>query len=78
MTYPSNYELVRKDLLRREQADLDRFGAPRSEYTGSASIFDAYDKALSLVCYLRQVIEEMKVGVVFHNPVHNDPPGYAQ
>lgn len=49
----TNEELVRTDLLHREK------NTPSAAYTGPAAILDAYDTALDLSCYLRQVIEEM-------------------
>lgn len=62
MTTTSIYELVRKDLLERERQDVANFGAPRLGYQGRAAILDAYDSAIDLACYLRQVIEGMTVG----------------
>lgn len=56
------YELVRRDLLAREQQDLKSFGAPTQAYRGRAAILDAYDGAIDLACFLRQVIEEMTIG----------------
>lgn len=52
-------ELVRRDLLHREKTDTEHLGAPSQHYSGPEGILDAYDDALSLACYLRQVIEEM-------------------
>jgi hypothetical protein len=55
VTQLSIQELVRKDLLWHEQM--------HSAYdSGSSAILDAYEEALSLCCYLRQVIEDMKIG----------------
>lgn len=62
MSKPSTYELVRRDLLAREQQDLAAFGAPAEAYRGRAAILDAYDSAIDLACYLRQVIESMTAG----------------
>ena len=55
-------ELVRRDLLNRERTEIESFGTPVQQYTGPTAILDAYDEALSLVIYLRQVIEEMTIG----------------
>lgn len=75
MTYISNYELVRRDLLDREQDDLRRLGTPAVVYSGRSAILDAYQDAIDLVCYLRQVIEEMQIGGQLFA---SEPPGYAQ
>lgn len=68
MTPISNYELVRRDLLQREQEDLKRLGAAQVSYAGRPAILDAYDDALNLCCHLRQLIEE----------TGNEPPEYAR
>jgi hypothetical protein len=61
-TNASIYELVRRDLLAREQQDIQAFGAPTEAYIGRSAILDAYDSAIDLACYLRRVIEEMTLG----------------
>lgn len=58
MTQISLHELVRRDLLNREQEGIRLYGTPRVSYNGRAAILDAYDEALNLVVFLRQVIEE--------------------
>jgi hypothetical protein len=50
-------ELVRKDLLWAEQQ-----GTLAEPYTGNEAILDAYEVAMDLVCYLRQLIEDMTIG----------------
>lgn len=67
VTTPSAYELVRRDLLRRENEDIKRFGAPASHYEGSEALLDAYDTALDLACVLRQFIENLTVGDGSHD-----------
>jgi hypothetical protein len=52
-------ELVRRDLLHREQEQTKRFGTPVEPYTGAEAILDAYEEAISLTIYLRQLIQEM-------------------
>lgn len=61
-TPPSTYELVRRDLIAREQQDIQSFGAAADTYRGRAAILDAYDGAIDLACYLRRLIEDMSIG----------------
>lgn len=63
-------ELVRRDLLSRERTEIQSFGSAVQQYTGPTAILDAYDEALSLVIYLRQVIEELTIsGKPFPTPL---------
>ena len=63
MTSLSIPELVRRDLLWREQQSSS------SAYTGRAAILDAYEEALDLTIYLRQVIEELTIsGQLYPTP----------
>jgi hypothetical protein len=50
-------ELVRKDLLWSEQ-----HSSFTESYTGNEAILDAYESAMELTCYLRQIIEDMAIG----------------
>lgn len=78
MTPISLHELVRKDLLHRETEERRVYGAPQVSYEGSAAVLDAYDAALDLALYLRQIIDEMSIGGQYYPPSHNnEPPGYA-
>lgn len=52
-------ELVRLDLVHREQLGQERYGTSLHAYNGREAILDAYEEALDLCCYLRQVIEEL-------------------
>lgn len=61
-TRPSIQEMVRRDLIWREQEGIRRYGTSLMAYNGRAAILDAYEEAMDLVCYLRQLIEEMTVG----------------
>jgi hypothetical protein len=73
----SLHELVRKDLLQREREERRVYGAPQVSYEGSAAVLDAYDSALDLVLYLRQIIEEMTAGGQYRRPSDAEPPEYA-
>ncbi len=55
---PHVAELVRLDLVHRESEGM----APGAFYVGPTAILDAYDLALDLTCYLRALIEDMKIG----------------
>lgn len=59
---PSIQELVRLDLVMRERLGQERYGTSLYAYNGRSAILDAYEEALDLALYLRQVIEEMTVG----------------
>lgn len=56
------YDLVRRDLIDREQQDIKSLGAPRGPYVGSEALLDAYESALDQACHLRALIEEMTIG----------------
>lgn len=62
MSTISIQELVRRDLLHRERENIRLYGSPVTAYTGRSAILDAYEEALDLCVYLRQVIEEMTIG----------------
>ncbi len=51
------YQLVRHDLLNRENNDI-----PPAYATGSAALLDAYESALDLVCQLRALIQDAQIG----------------
>lgn len=55
---PSIQSLVRADLEQREQLGIERYGVPLQAHNGRTAIVDAYQEAMDLVVYLRQVIEE--------------------
>src|SRR5215510_12794072 len=50
--------LVRSDLEQREQLGIERYGTALQPGNGRNAIVDAYQEAMDLTCYLRQVIEE--------------------
>ena len=44
----------------RDNVGRAKYGTPLQAFNGRNAIVDAYQEALDLVVYLRQVIEEMK------------------
>lgn len=71
MTQISIQELVRKDLLHREQLGIQRYGTPLYPYNGRDAIIDAYEECLDLAIYLRQYILERGIDPNTHV---NPPP----
>jgi hypothetical protein len=59
---PSVQGLVRDDLEQREQLGIARYGTPLQPHNGRDALRDAYEEALDLACYLRQVIAERDDG----------------
>jgi hypothetical protein len=55
---PSVQGLVRADLETRERIGIQRYGTPLQPHNGRDALRDAYEEALDLACYLRQMIEE--------------------
>lgn len=55
---PSIQSLVRADIDAREQVGIQRYGTPLQPHNGRDAMRDAYEEALDLTCYLRQVIAE--------------------
>jgi hypothetical protein len=52
------WELVIEDISARDQAGRAKYGTPLQAHNGRDAMIDAYQEALDLVVYLRQVIEE--------------------
>ena len=50
--------MVRQDLELREQVGIQRYGTPLQAFNGRDALRDAYEEALDLACYLRQLISE--------------------
>lgn len=73
MTDVSIQELVRKDLIYREEQGRQRYGAALHPYNGRSAILDAYDQALDLCVYLRQLIAELML-----DPQAGNPPPLLQ
>jgi len=52
--------LVRADLEERECIGVERYGTPLRIFNGRDALVDAYQEALDLVCYLRQLLAEQE------------------
>jgi hypothetical protein len=55
---PSIQSMVRHDLEERERVGVQRYGTPLQAGNGRDALRDAYEEALDLACYLKQVIVE--------------------
>jgi hypothetical protein len=51
-------DLVIEDIKERKRLGIERYGTPLQKFNGRNGLIDAYQEALDLVQYLRQVIEE--------------------
>ena len=51
-------KLVLHDIEKRIEKGVDTYGEPLKAYNGRNALVDAYEEALDLAIYLRQVIEE--------------------
>lgn len=49
---------VMEDLEKRREFGISKYGTPLQAFNGRDALMDAYQEALDLVVYLRQVIEE--------------------
>lgn len=56
----SVWELVIKDMKDRNEFGIKKYGTPLQPFNGRDPLIDAYQEALDLVVYLRQIIEEQK------------------
>lgn len=52
-------DLVADDLAERKRKGIEKYGIPLKAFNGRNSMIDAYQEALDLCIYLRQVIEEL-------------------
>lgn len=52
------WELVISDMKERDSVGRERYGIPLQANNGRDALIDAYQEALDLAVYLRQVIEE--------------------
>lgn len=59
---PAVWDLVIADMQARDQVGQRRYGTRLQPYNGRDALQDAYEEALDLVVYLRQVIEERPHG----------------
>jgi len=50
--------LVMEDIAARRREGIRKYGTPLQAWNDRDAIVDAYEEALDLVCYLRQLIEE--------------------
>lgn len=50
--------LVIEDIRQRREVGVSRYGTPLQPFNGRDALRDAYDEALDLACYLRQMIVE--------------------
>lgn len=57
-------DLVIEDLLERRRVGTERYGTPLQAHNGRDALVDAYQEALDLCQYLRQVIEERDTRVI--------------
>jgi len=53
-------DLVHRDLEDRKAKGIETYGRPLRAHNGRDALWDAYEEALDLACYLRQAIEEKK------------------
>ena len=53
-------DLVLIDMLERKKAGVEKYGVALQPFNGRNSLQDAYEEALDLAIYLRQVLEEQK------------------
>lgn len=52
------WQLVKKDMLRRNAFGIAKYGKPLQANNGRDALKDAYEEALDLCVYLRQAIYE--------------------
>lgn len=52
------HEVVARDVLERMELGMRRYGTPLHAFNGRDALWDAYEEAIDLACYLRQAIIE--------------------
>lgn len=57
---PSVQDLVADDVLARRDVGIERYGTALQPHNGRNALKDAYEEALDLACYLRQLLEEQQ------------------
>ncbi len=57
-SYPAVWNLVLKDMRARNEMGKRKYGTPLQPFNGRDPLIDAYQEALDLVVYLRQLIYE--------------------
>ena len=60
--YQPVWDLVIKDMIRRDEFGYAKYGMRLQPFNGRDPLFDAYQEALDLCVYLRQAIEERQRG----------------
>lgn len=55
---PAIQDLVRVDILERKALGIARYGTPLQGFNGRDALRDAYEEALDLSQYLRQLLYE--------------------
>ena len=55
---PDIVDLVKKNLDERRKKGIESYGRPLRAGNGRDPLWDAYEEALDLACYLRQAIAE--------------------
>ncbi len=55
---PHIADLVCVDIRYRKQKGIETYGTPLQAGNGRDALWDAYEEALDLACYLKQAIEE--------------------
>ena len=53
-------DLVVQDMKERKKQGIETYGTPLQAFNGRNALQDAYEEALDLCMYLKQVIEETK------------------
>jgi hypothetical protein len=59
---PPIWDLVIDDMQERDKIGRERYGRPLTAFNGRDSLQDAYEEALDLAVYLRQLIYERDNG----------------
>jgi hypothetical protein len=52
------HDLVQQDIALRLAKGIETYGGPLQPHNGRDALWDAYEEALDLACYLRQAIFE--------------------
>lgn len=58
MGHPEIVSQVKQDLDERRKKGIETYGEPLRPFNGRDALWDAYEEALDLACYLRQAIVE--------------------
>lgn len=58
------HDLVIEDIIERKQVGIDRYGLPLGPFNGRNAAQDAYEEALDLTAYFRQVLLERDAAAV--------------